>query len=307
MRFITLVGDTTFGGQSTIASNANYPGAPNAGRWDMTGSTATLAQVSTGGNAYKLTKVGNNQISFVGVQIDSALGDVDIKQGIINLQQGTNGLGNPANKVTVESGGILNLYSLAAALDKEVHLQGGMLYAQSNSQATDNTLSGAVYVINQSGQGSTINTGGSRDDIANYSAASYTGVVMTINGAIQNDSGGSSSDTLTKLGPGTAIFNGVNTFNGTLNHNDGTVVISNSWAGPIVMGYSSSPVPPTLSGTGTISGAVSDNYRTNIAPALIRTPDRSAFLPLPVGSRLGITARARSLWICLTIRPVETT
>ena len=42
---------------------------------------------------YNLTKTGTNQISLVGAIVDPALGNVDIQQGMLRIQQGTTSLG----------------------------------------------------------------------------------------------------------------------------------------------------------------------------------------------------------------------
>ena len=280
LRFVTLTGDTTFGGTAPQSgTNSNYPGVANSGRWDIRGSTSSTASLSTGGNPYNLTKVGNNQVSFVGITVDPALANVDIQEGVLDLEAATNGLGNPAKNVTVESGGILNFYNYSSGLNKQVHLNGGMLYAQSNSLATDNTISGPVFVTDAGG---TLNTGGARDDYPTTVATT----VMTINGAIQHDTGGTSAAIVTKLGPGTAILNGANTFTGTMNLNDGTLVINNSWAGPVTMASSSAAVT-TLAGTGTISGMVTDNYNTNIAPGATANSGSVGTLNLNGGLTIG--------------------
>ncbi len=157
LRLVTLTGDTYFGGMST--GGTTLPGAANSGRWDIRGSTSTTSTLSTGGNPYKITKVGNNQVSLVGVTVDPALGDVDIQSGVFNLETTTSGLGDPSKTVTVASGAILNLYSLSTALNKKIVLNGGTIYAQSNTLATDNTIIGTVAVTENGG---TLNTGGAR-------------------------------------------------------------------------------------------------------------------------------------------------
>src|SRR5262249_40950510 len=69
---VTLLGDTTFGGIG------NWNDANNSGRWDIRGATS---QLSTGGNPFKITKVGSNQVSLVNVTVDPALGDIDVQGG----------------------------------------------------------------------------------------------------------------------------------------------------------------------------------------------------------------------------------
>ena len=64
------------------------------------------ADLATGGNAYNLTKTGNNLLLFYNSTIDTALADVTINQGILGLQ-GTlpNGMGNSSNTITVNGAG----------------------------------------------------------------------------------------------------------------------------------------------------------------------------------------------------------
>lgn len=102
-RLITLAGDTTFGGPGQfVIGNGNTPG-----RWDMRGAGTVL---STGGHAYNLTKVGNNQMSLVGVQVDPALGNIDIQGGMLGFEQSTTSMGNPAANMTIDPGAVLELY-----------------------------------------------------------------------------------------------------------------------------------------------------------------------------------------------------
>ena len=112
LRRVILAGDTTFGG---------------TGRWDIRSTDDKRChsrQPDTGGNAYKLTKTGTNQVSLVGVTVDAALGDVDVLEGTLGLELATTGLGNPANTLTVASGATLQLYALTLPLDKVLVLNG---------------------------------------------------------------------------------------------------------------------------------------------------------------------------------------
>jgi hypothetical protein len=77
---VTLTGDTTLGG---------------IGRWDVRGTGATL---DTDGNAYNLTKTGTNQISFVGTNVDAALGNITINQGTLAFQTSTSSMGDRRNR-----------------------------------------------------------------------------------------------------------------------------------------------------------------------------------------------------------------
>ncbi len=83
---VTLTGDATFGG---------------TGRWDIRG---TGAKLSTGSNAFNLTKIGTNQVSFVGATIDPALANININQGVLAFQTSTSSMGDPTKTVTIGFG-----------------------------------------------------------------------------------------------------------------------------------------------------------------------------------------------------------
>ena len=98
---LTLSGNTTFGGTSLPGTtNPGLPGSQYVGRWSLRGSNGT-SSLSTGGNAYTLTKVGNNQIMLVNAIADPALADVFVNEGVLSIE-GTTTLGNSANTVTVD-------------------------------------------------------------------------------------------------------------------------------------------------------------------------------------------------------------
>ena len=267
LRFVTLTGDTTFGG----VSNA---GTANTGRWDIYGTTSAPSSLSTGGHAYNLTKVGTNQVSLVRTTVDPALANVYINVGVLELEY-TSTLGDPTQTVTVDgtaglgqplgssmATGTLQLYNLSTPLNKNILLQNeGALYAKSNSLATDNTISGTVYIADSGG---TLNAGGVRSDITTANAST----TMTLNGPLQNAAGGTSAANLYKLGPGTVILaNATNSFSGTANLMDGVFVVNGAFTGSIVMSQNTgSTVRTTLSGTGSIAGPVQDGSGTIIAP-----------------------------------------
>ncbi|MGA2060921.1 MAG: autotransporter-associated beta strand repeat-containing protein, partial [Thermoguttaceae bacterium] len=262
LRFVVLTGNTTFGG--TANDNGTGPSA-NSGRWEIRGVPTELATINTNGQPYNITKVGNNQVSFVRLTADSALADINIGSnltgtpgGILDLIANTS-LGDPTKSINVAASSTLQLEGLTTPLAKNIKLDGGNLYALAISTpgATDNTILGTVTITDASGN--TINTGGVRN---NDVTAASAGVGIIISGVVT----GSSAATLTKLGPGTLTLTNSNTFSGTVNHNDGTLIITGTLDGNIVMGSSSSTTGTVLSGTGKINGAVSDNYITNIAP-----------------------------------------
>ncbi len=79
LQFLTLQGNTTVGG-------------PN--RWDVRSavtSDPSQGTLSTGGAAFDLTKVGTNQFSLVGITVDPALRNIDVQQGLLDIEVATTG------------------------------------------------------------------------------------------------------------------------------------------------------------------------------------------------------------------------
>lgn len=130
LRFLTLTSHTTLGGRA---------------RWDLRG-VAGAGALSSGGQAFTLTKTGTNTIALNNVSVDAALGNVIVQQGVLSVEQGTTGLGQPAASVTVAGGAALNLHSLTAALNKAVVLQAGGKLSHSGpvSGGLSSTVNGTV-------------------------------------------------------------------------------------------------------------------------------------------------------------------
>jgi fibronectin-binding autotransporter adhesin len=210
---VTLAGNTTFGG---------------TGRWDIRGG---LAQLLTSGNAYNLTKLGTNQISLVGVNVDSGLGNINVLGGTLSIETTTSGLGNSGNTLTVASGATLQLYGATVSLNKQFVLNGnGVTTTLNCGNGLANNISGPITL-----NGSCI-------------SSAATGTAQTFSGSL---TGGGS---LLKVGAGTNII-----ANGAVaSHTGGTVVsnglllVNGSLSGAVTVGGSTA----TLGGKGAASGAV---------------------------------------------------
>jgi fibronectin-binding autotransporter adhesin len=118
---LTLAGNTVIGGP---------------GRLDLRATDATIgtdATLSTGGNGYSLTKVSSSQFQLAGVQVDNALGDIDIQGGIFGIQGAISSLGNPNNTLTIESGATFQLFNLQNVISKPVILKDGATVNSANN------------------------------------------------------------------------------------------------------------------------------------------------------------------------------
>jgi fibronectin-binding autotransporter adhesin len=219
---VVLAGNTTLGG---------------LGRWDIRGAdinNPATASLSTSGNGYNLVKTGGNQISFTGVTVDPMLGNIDIQQGLLSVEEATTGLGNPSGTVTVEQGATLQLYSLTNQLNKNIVLNGNGTATNLNNGNGANTIVGAIG-INSSGGSAVINTGGTS---------------LSLNGSI-SDSGGSGS--ITKVGTNTLIIGGTATYSGGTTVKTGTFAVNGSLGGAGTLSVQTGAI---LTGAGTISSPV---------------------------------------------------
>ncbi|MCX7818625.1 MAG: autotransporter-associated beta strand repeat-containing protein [Kiritimatiellae bacterium] len=116
-RTVVMMGDTTVGG---------------TGRWDIrsraTGAPATL---STLGQPWTLTKVGPNMIALISVTVDTALGEIQLKEGDLRLESGTSAsLGNQNLPITIWSNARLSVYNLSTALWKQIVMRDGAIFEQ---------------------------------------------------------------------------------------------------------------------------------------------------------------------------------
>ena len=126
LRFVTMTGNATIGGLQ---------------RFDIR-NVEGVASLSTGGNAYNLTKIGTNQFSLVGVVVDPALGEVDVREGVFGFETSST-LGDASKAMTLRSNAILRLWGLTTSFYKPLVLNGGTLPNIDNGSGA-NTIIGPV-------------------------------------------------------------------------------------------------------------------------------------------------------------------
>ena len=239
--YVTLAGDATFGG---------------TGRWDLrsASTSATNAALSTTGHAYRLAKVGTNQVSLVSVAVDPMLGDIDVQDGLLSVEKLTSSLGNPTNTLSVSNGAALQFFQISNVLNKVVVLRDGATLL--NFSGT-NTFGGPISL-----QGTnTINASGTSLRLTNV-----------ISGA----------GNLVKDGGGALILTASNTYTGSTFVNSGTLALVNSGslatttivvasgATLDVTGRSDGKLTlapnQTLQGNGAISGSLFAGSGSTLAP-----------------------------------------
>jgi autotransporter-associated beta strand protein len=269
LRTVTLAGDVTLGG---------------SGRWDIrnTGGTASLS-TSPANSAYKITKVGANQVSLVGVtSIDPALGDIDIQQGEFAVQTTTVQVGDPNKTITVHSNAVLEVWNLTAGpLNKRIVLQDGATVFNENGTSVNAgpvTLQGSntfniagtqlTFTNVLSGLGSLYKTGGGvlvLNVVNTFSGATFvTSGTLTLSGA---GSMAASSNLVVATG---ATLNASARTDGTLTLTAGQVLAGNgNVTGNLIAPVGSTVAPGSSVGVLTVSGTAT--LRGTTAMELNRT------------------------------------
>src|SRR5262249_16879252 len=156
--------------------------------------------LSTTGHAYRLTKVGTNQVSMVSVAVDAMLGDIDVQNGLLSVEKLTSSLGNPTNTLSVSNGAALQFFQVSNVLSKVVVLRDGATVM--NFSGT-NTFGGPITL-----QGSNI--------------VNAVGTWLLLTNAL------SGPGSLVKSGAGTLSLSASNTYTGSTFINVGTLVLTNS-------------------------------------------------------------------------------
>lgn len=226
LAFVTLAGDTTFGG---------------TGRWDLRspGSTTgdpSTAGLITGGQPFNLTKVGTNAVNIVTVAVDPALANIDIQQGVLSWEGNTTGMGDPSKTLTVESGATLQFYRPTNAFSKQFVLFGDGTNATVNNASGSTTIAGPMTLNGNC----VFNVGGTS---------------LTNTGPL------SGPGSLIKQGGNTLVLATANTYGGATLVNAGTLEVDGSIAGSGV-----DVEAGTLSGLGSVTASVLINTNANLSP-----------------------------------------
>jgi autotransporter-associated beta strand protein len=249
-RVVTLAGDTVVGGTA---------------RWDIRNNAAGVGELRTGGNPYKITKVGSNQVSLVGVNVDTAFGEIDIREGTFSVQTTTSQVGDPAAALTVHGGATLGLFNLNAnPLQKAITLrQGATLWNESGiSVVNGQILLEGTAIINAANAGTTPS--------------------LNVNAEFAGPGG------LTKIGSGTMVMAGpFNAYTGPTVVSNGTLFVEGNYS-DITTG-TFTVYGGTLGGTGAITAPVVINSGGALAPGGLSVP----IATLTFGNTLSLAGTTR--------------
>jgi autotransporter-associated beta strand protein len=241
----------------TLSSNASVGGS---GQFSINNSGGA-ASLSTGGQPFKLTKLGANQFGLQNLSsVDAALGDIEVQQGILEFNGSTPSMGDPSHTNIVDAGATLQFASSSVVWNKFFNLNGnGTTNTVNNNTAASTELAGPVELHG----GVIFNVGGN---------------LLTISGAISGDG------SLTKNGATAMVLTGNNTYTGDTIINTGalriggnaTIVSSNiiiaagatlTATGRVDATFTLG-ANQTLSGNGVINGQLTTLAGSTISPGI---------------------------------------
>lgn len=230
---VTMTGHTTFGG---------------SGRWDIR-LVGTSGRLSTGGNAYNITKVGANQVSLVSIVVDPALNNIDIQGGRFAVEANSTSLGNPAATLTVRSGTIFSMFNATNQLNKVILMEEGSTY---HNDSGVQTIIGPINLAS---------TGGFHTFQIDAGTTFNMQSTLTGGGLIYK-TGGTGTMNITGNSPsfaGGGYFNdSIVTLSGTMNNALGIMLVSGRFNvnGTLLGNGVTNFAGSILAGSGTINGAV---------------------------------------------------
>ena len=238
----------------TLTTNATFGGF---GRWDVRGSPALMGSLSTGGSAYSLTKIGTNQISLVSLNVDSALTNINIQQGMLGFEGTTTSMGDPNGTLTVSSGAMLEFFNAdGTQWNKNFVFNGNGATPTVTNNSGNNTIIGPVTM-----------TGNCVFGIAS-TGLTFTATISGAGGLVKNGTsvlfltGNNTYTGNTLINAGTLALTGQGSISNspTINLNGGTLDASARDNQTLTLNGQ------TLSGNGKINGMLTAPAGTKVSP-----------------------------------------
>jgi len=254
------IGSLTLAGNTTVGASGPWDTDPvkNLGVWGINN-----VPLSTSGNAYSLTKVGSGQFGLSGASVDPQLGHIDVQQGLLALQGGTDSLGNPSSNILVRAGATVSFYDTSTQWDKKFVLFGNGANANLFNYNGANTIIGQVTLngncvvgaapsargtpVSLALNGPIVGTGtlikaGQQDALILGGTNSYSGSTILVSGRLildgQNLGGGLLTNALGTTLAGLGSNSGPVVVNGTLSPGNDFNPIGTFGAGPLTLNSS---------------------------------------------------------------------
>src|SRR5581483_6083210 len=139
--------------------------------------------------------------------VDSALGDIEVRQGLFSVETSTTSLGNPAYTLSVSNGATLQFYQNAVVLTKPVLLAAG---------ATLQPASGSVVY-------------GGPVTLAGNATFNVSGTSLTVTNSILGPGG------FTKTSSGTLVLNGSSSYAGAATISSGKCIMNGQLNGGLTL------------------------------------------------------------------------
>jgi fibronectin-binding autotransporter adhesin len=255
---VIMVADATVGGN---------------GRFDLRSATTAnplLGSLSTLGLPRKLTKVGTGTFGLIGITVDPALGDIEVREGIFSLEAAVTGVGNVLSNLTILPGGTLQMFAVTNEVNKVITMGGNGSTPSLSTTSGANTIVGPIILTNDC----LFNVAGTSLNLNNNISGAG---VMTKQGAAPLTLSGIATHAGTVINVGNLILTGRHT--GGLTNAFGTTIIgSGTNVGPVhafgalFPGNSNAPVTFTtgdlilegttmtfdLASTPTVGGGIND-------------------------------------------------
>lgn len=190
LSYVTLAGDTTFGGENS------------GGRWDLrnTGGAAALQM-----NGHTLTKVGANMFGLTGVTVSPGVtGSVDVVQGAFTVEAGTTLSGSTNNVLNIRSGAVFDIYDLYAPIVWSLAMADNAHFNVRTGVVTNHNIWAGPVVLNGCAM---FDASGSFIDVVR-------GNISGPGSVVKNSSGS------------TTYFTGTNTYAGTTTVSNGTLYVA---------------------------------------------------------------------------------